>query len=196
MALARTTVRSGVAQRASVSSSRVVRVAAVQKGESSVQGLQLAAASLALAGLMAGAADAKVILAQPELKKVFQSDGSAPVVKKTGVSPALKAAGFKEPAAKQAPKPQAVSSSTSGGLDPRSVALPGALLLGVGGYFAISKVDAGFADFVYNAAVRDSNDYAGFEPLLKAEGGYVPPGTKKVKAASKKGGVGGFFGKK
>lgn len=32
MALARTTVRSGVAQRASVSRSRVVRVAAVQKG--------------------------------------------------------------------------------------------------------------------------------------------------------------------
>lgn len=35
-----------------------------------MQGLQLAAASMALAGLMAGAADAKVILAQPELKKV------------------------------------------------------------------------------------------------------------------------------
>ncbi len=39
-------------------------------GQSSVQGLQLAAASVALASLMAGAADAKVILAQPELKKV------------------------------------------------------------------------------------------------------------------------------
>lgn len=32
--------------------------------------------------------------------------------------------------------------------------------------------------------LQDSNDYAGFEPLLKAEGGYVPPtGTKKVRTS-------------
>ena len=31
--------------------------------------------------------------------------------------------------------------------------------------------------------LQDSNEFAGFEPLLKAEGGYVPPtGTKKVRS--------------
>jgi hypothetical protein len=33
---------------------------------------------------------------------------------------------------------------------------------------------------------QDSNDFAGFENVLKAEGGYVPPsGTKKVRCAAR-----------
>lgn len=169
-----------------------MRVAAVQKGESSVQAATLAVASMALAGLMAGAADAKVIMAQPELKKVFQNDGSVAAPKKAAAPSGVSASD-----AKAAPKPKAVEISTSGDIDVRVIALPAALAAAAGGYFVLTKVDAGFADFLYNAASRDSNEFAGFEPLLKAEGGYVPPtGTKKVKAAVKKGGLGGLFGKK
>jgi hypothetical protein len=61
---------------------------------------------------------------------VFQNDGSAAPVKKASVPAALKEAGFKTPAAKEAPKPKAPkqnpTSSQGGDLDPRAVALPGA----------------------------------------------------------------------
>jgi hypothetical protein len=68
----------------------------------------------------------------PRRAQVFQSDSSAPAAKSGGVPAALREAGFKTPAAKEAPKPKAAAkpktpevSVQGGDLDPRAVALPG-----------------------------------------------------------------------
>ncbi|KAG2483986.1 hypothetical protein HYH03_017153 [Edaphochlamys debaryana] len=153
------------------------------------------AAVVAAAALVAAPANAGVVLQKQELKKVFQDDGSAPAPVKQSepfkwTPPTFSAPSTSadKPAAAAAPKAEKKAESSSEGpsLDPRSVALPGALLVTVGGFFAATKVDPSFGEWLQTTADRDLNNYVGFESTLKAEGGVVYPkaGTKKVKAAS------------
>lgn len=125
--------------------------------------------------------------------QVLQSDGTKPAPK------AAAAASAGKPAAK---KENRVAETSSGGISPQAVALPGALAVIAGGAFAISKLDEGFFEFMEATSAKDSGlDGAGYETLLKAEGGLsgARAGTKKVKAKASGGGgggLGGFFGKK
>ncbi|KXZ44031.1 hypothetical protein GPECTOR_75g755 [Gonium pectorale] len=189
-----------------VRSRRSVRVSA-HKG--AFEQAQVAAAAVAAAALIASPANAGVVLQQPELKKVFQDDAPAPAPVKRefkGLTPpslpspkpaAEKAAVAKPAAAEKVPE----ASEQGNDVDPRSFALPGALVLTVGGFFAASKIDGTFNEWFMEAMAKDSNNYAGYEPTLKTDNGVVFPkvaaGTKKVKAAtgSKKGGF-PFGGKK
>ncbi|KAG2430454.1 hypothetical protein HXX76_009977 [Chlamydomonas incerta] len=179
-------------------SRRSVRVSA-HKG--AFEQAQVAAAAFVAAAVIAAPASAGVVLQQPTLKKAFQDDAPAAAPVKREFK------GMGAPSLPQAPKVEAEKpkkaeavESTSGGLDPRSVALPGALVLTIGGFVAASKIDGSFNDWFMEAFVRDSNNYAGYEATLKSDNGVTFPkasaGTKKVKAAtgSKKGGF--PFGKK
>lgn len=168
--------------------------------------VQVAAASVVAAALVASPANAGVILQQPELKKLFQEDAPAPAPVKREYKPfsvglpsaPAPAEAEKAAEAPKAKKVEAAESSSGLDLDPRSIALPGALALTIGGFFAASKIDNGFSEWIITATVKDSNDIgAGYEPAIKTDGGAVlkaAAGTKKVKAATKKGGS--LFGKK
>ncbi|GIL72170.1 hypothetical protein Vretimale_461 [Volvox reticuliferus] len=194
---------------AAVSATRSRRSVKVSAHKGAFEQVQIAAAAVAAAAFLASPANAGVVLQQPELKKVFQDDAPAPAPVKREfkglTAPALpKVADAPKPAA-AAPAPEkkkeAVSESGSD-LDPRSIALPGALALTIGGFVAASKIDTSFNEWFIEAVVKDSNNYAGYEATLKTDAGVVFPkavatGTKKVKAAtgSKKGGF-PFGGKK
>ncbi|PNW75831.1 hypothetical protein CHLRE_12g558900v5 [Chlamydomonas reinhardtii] len=183
-------------------SRRSVRVSA-HKG--AFEQAQVAAAAFVAAAVIAAPANAGVVLQQPVLKKAFQDDTpAAPPPKREfrGLAPPALPQSDAPNVAAEKPKKAEVVESTSGGLDPRSVALPGALALTIGGFVAASKIDGSFNDWFMEAVVRDSNNYAGYEATLKSENGVTFPkvaagGTKKVKAAtgSKKGGF-PFGGKK
>lgn len=165
----------------SAAAPRAVRAQAAKPASSAGLLAAVASATLLLSGVPQ--VEAKVILEQPALKKVLQSDGSAPA--------AAPAAG--KPAA--AKKQQKVAETSGGGLSPQAIALPGALALIGAGTVAISKVDEGFFDFMEATSAKDSGlDGAGYETALKAEGGFsgARAGTKKVKAKA----GGGLFGKK
>lgn len=184
MALAQCKRAAGV-RGAAASRARTVRVSC-QKG--ALQQVSVAAASFAAAVMLAQPADAGVVLIQPERKKLFQSDETSAAAPVKRELKALGAPSTPAPAAAAAPAPKAESSSEGADLDPRSVALPGALALVLGGAFAASKIDGGFDKFIMGAMYKDSTDYAGYEPTLKVESGPIFPksaGTKKVsKAAS------------
>ncbi|PNH12900.1 Cytochrome b6-f complex subunit petO, chloroplastic [Tetrabaena socialis] len=187
----------------SARSRRSVRVSAHKGG---LQQVQLAAAAVAAATLLAGPADAGVVYQQPERKKLFQDDAPAAVVTKREfkglTAPSLPGASSDAPKAAAAPKKEVVSEQGTD-LDPRLFALPGALVLTIGGFVAASKIDTSFDAWFMEAFVRDSNNYVGYEVSLKTDAGVTFPksatGTKKVKANSsagtKKGGF-NFFGKK
>jgi len=164
--------------------------------------VQTVAAAIAAAALLqASPASAGVVLEQPQLKKVFQDDGTpaAPAPKKEIILPGMRskaAPATKAEAKAAAPKKQDVSEQ-GGDLDPKSIALPASLALIAGGAFAWSKVDEDFEEFFTKASVKDSSQLgAGYEPDLKGGNGVVAKkktvagskagsraGTKKVKAA-------------
>ena len=51
---------------------------------------------------------------------------------------------------------------------------PGAIL-GIAGVAALATtVDSKFVDFIDKATLRDCNNFAGYEPALKGEGGVAP----------------------
>lgn len=149
---------------------------------------------------------------KPILKKLFQDDSPPPAPVKRefrGLQdfslPSAPAPDTKAEAPK-AEKPKPAPAEINGDLDPRSIALPGALALTIGGFLAASRIDGGLNDWFIEAVVKDSNKIAaGYEPNLKTEGMTMPNksidrariigGTKKVKATAgtKKGGL---FGKK
>lgn len=189
--------RSSVAQAATGSRRTSVRVCCAKQSQtSSVQKASALAAFAAAALLNAHPASAGVILEQPTLKKVLQSDEtSAPAPKREIILPGMrskqapKVAGAKQAAAKKAPPP----SVQGGDLDPRAIALPGTLALIAGGAYALTKVDEGFLDFMTDASCKDSGAIgAGYEEAIKGGALAIKPksrpaskaGTKKVKAAS------------
>ncbi|GLC34659.1 hypothetical protein PLESTB_001237600 [Pleodorina starrii] len=193
---------------AAVSAGRSRRSVKVSAHKGAFEQVQVAAAAVAAAALLASPANAGVVLQQPELKKVFQDDAPAPAPVKRefkGLAPPALPSAVEAPkpaAAAPAEKKKEVVSEQGNDLDPRSIALPGALALTIGGFFAASKIDTSFNEWFIEAVVKDSNNYAGYEATLKTDAGVVFPkaavaGTKKVKAAtgSKKGGF-PFGGKK
>ena len=65
-------------------------------------------------------------------------------------------------------------------------------VLGIAGAAALaSSVDSSFSDFIDKATLRDCNNYAGYEPALKGEGGVSPPAGGRAAPAKK-----GLFKKK
>lgn len=169
---------------------RVVRVSAHKAGAEGLRAPLAAVALTAFTLLSSTPVEAGVVLQQPELKKVFQGESAPPPAPKPLPSPPPVAA--KVEAKKQEAKKEEKKEEGEGGfsLDPRAVALPGAVA-GVGGlFFAASKLDNGWNEFFAEAMVRDSNNYAGYEPLIK-EGdvavlGRGTKGTMKVKTQKKK----------
>ena len=133
--------------------------------------------------------------------QAFQSDGEVAVSKPFEVPNPFSKSSQKAPAAKSESKKAEVESYSSGGIDFRSIALPGALVL-VGGLGAVATaLDPEFSSFIDKATIRDSSiQGVGYEGSIKStytgEGfGFiypVDPNAPKKKAASK----GGFFGKK
>lgn len=195
---------SGVAQKqATPSRSRSVRVCCAKQDAQKGALLALGVAAL----INVAPANAGVILAQPQVKKVLQSDAAAaPAPKRELILPGMRSKSNSSAATSAAPKaaPAVKVQETSGDdLDPRSVALPGTIALIAGGAFALTKIDEGFGDFMTSASCKNSNDIgAGYETSLKGDGALAlkaksRPGTKKVKAASSKGGnpLGSFFNK-
>lgn len=203
-----------VAQKAATPArTRAVLVSCSKQSESVVQKVQTVAAAIAAAALLqASPVSAKVILEQPQLKKVFQDDGpSAPAPKRDIILPGQrsKAPAAGAPAAK-APEAKKPEVSEQGGISAQSLALPASVLALAGGFFAWSKLDDGFEEFFTKASLKDSNLLgAGYEAEIKAGGNGVvkrkpaaKTGTKKVKAAktTAKAGVssplGSLFGSK
>ena len=122
----------------------------------------LAAAALAAALLFASptSVDAKVVLAKPETKKVFQGEKAAP---RAPTAPkAKKAAGG---GAGAAVLPSLGNAGT--------LALPAALLAVGGGLVAAQSVDPRFAEVLDKGSLRDSNEYAGYEVRAQEKGGSV-----------------------
>lgn len=192
---------SGAAQKAAAPArSRAVRVCCAKQGDNVLQKVQTVAATVAAAALLhVSPVSAGVVLEQPQLKKVFQDDGTAaaPAPKKEIILPGMRskaAPAANSEAAKPAKKVE-VASSSGGDIDPRSIALPGALVAIAGGAFALKNLDEDFEDFMRTASAKDSNvDGVGYETAIKGGNGIVArkgsppsskPGTKKVKAASK-----------
>uniref|UniRef100_A0A061RKY6 Uncharacterized protein n=1 Tax=Tetraselmis sp. GSL018 TaxID=582737 RepID=A0A061RKY6_9CHLO len=144
---------------------RVVRVQAQyteNKGTSAVR--QFAAAGLA-AGLLLGTAPAQagVQLVKPEVKKVFQSDGTPKVdVASAETAPA--------PAPKAAPAPSVAGEGPS----VPQIAIPSAIVGLVGLTAAAATLDGEFNEFISEGLLKDSTDYAGYEPALKE--GQLPKG--------------------
>lgn len=165
--------------------------------------MKLLAASIAAAALLqSGSADAKVIFEKREAKKLFQAVPEQPKKAAEAVTKeAKKAAGeFKLPSI------SAPSVTTSGGdIDVRAVALPGAIIAILGGGFALSKIDPGFAEMMSEASAKDSTSFAGYEQSLKDVAAKANPKTllkkpanksgKKTAASPKAGGIRGLFGK-
>lgn len=165
--------------------------------------MKLLAASMAAAALLqSGSADAKVIFEKAQTKKLFQAVPEEPKKAAQAVTKeAKKAAGeFKLPSI------SAPSVTTSGGdIDPRTVALPGAIIAILGGGFALSKIDPGFAEMMSEASSKDSTSFAGYEQSLKNVAAKADPKTllkrpanksgKKTSASPKAGGIRGLFGK-
>jgi len=193
---------SGVAQKqAAPARSRTVRVCCSKQGESHVQKASAFAAFAAAALLQASPASAGVILEQPQIKKVLQSDAppAAPAPKREIILPGMRSKQAAAPKVADAPKAKAAPQASVQGadLDPRSIALPGTLALIGAGAFALTKIDEGFVDFMDEASAKNSNDIgAGYETAIK--GGALAAtkpkskpsskaGTKKVKAGSKSG---------
>ena len=180
----------------------------------------LAAAALLLA---APSADAKVILAKSNPKKVFQGEASTPrersapaekAAKKAGggfafVTPSigpptgvlalpgeLEGEGKRERMGRVVPQAASPSPSPSHLLSSHLLSSssihfffflslsfsffsfffpsPGAIL-GIAGVAALATtVDSKFVDFIDKATLRDCNNFAGYEPALKGEGGVAP----------------------
>lgn len=198
----------GVAQKAP-SRARTVRVSCSKQGQSAVQKVQTMAAAIAAAAMLqVSPVSAGVVLEQPQLKKVFQDDGTpaAPAPKKEIILPGMRSKAPKADAPKAAaPKKQEVSEQ-GGGLSPQALALPATIAIIGGGAFAWSKLDEDFEDFWDNASAKNSNLLgAGYETdikggngvVAKKKGGATKVGTKKVKAAkSSSSPLGSIFGSK
>jgi hypothetical protein len=156
-----------------------------------VQKASAFAAFAAAALLQASPASAGVILEQPQIKKVLQSDETAaPAPKREIILPGMrsKQAPKTADAAKPAAAKKAPEASVQGGdLDPKAVALPGTLALIGAGAFALTKLDDGFLEYMDEASCKNSGiDGAGYEPAIKA-GALAAAGKPKSRPASKPG---------
>jgi hypothetical protein len=166
----------------------------VERKQTVLEGAKLMAAGLAAAALIAvaPAAEAKVILSQPEVKNFV-----------TGAEPAKAAAssgGAAAPAKTKAYRPPPAA-ETSEGFDFKPLVLPVTLVGLAGGAFALTVIDPGFAEMMVEGGSKDSRSFAGYEPGLKdtpffggsgsvpssVPGGAAPKNAAAPKKAKKKG---------
>lgn len=119
-----------------------------------VDGSKVMVAGLAAAALLVGAqsADAKVILTQPEVKNFVKN-----------TAPASSSSSKSAPAVKRSPP----AAQTSDGFDFKPLVLPLTLVTVVGGGFALTSVDPGFAEMMVEGGAKDSRFFAGYETGLK-----------------------------
>jgi hypothetical protein len=168
---------------------RHVSFAGTERKQPLMEGIRFLAAGLAAASLVAGvpAADAKVILVQPEVKNFVKDTPKAAPSGEAKAAPT-----------KRAPPPAA---ETSEGFDFKPLVLPLSLALVGAGGFALASVDPGFAEMMVEAGAKDSRSYAGYETGLKdtpffGGSGSIPtsvPGGASSKAATSKTKKKGFF---
>ncbi|NJA61024.1 hypothetical protein HC023_34675, partial [Streptomyces sp. NEAU-H3] len=166
-------MKTAVSSRAAASKARsAVRVEAFN-GERAM----LSVATLAAAAMLAGPADAGVILVQPQLKKAFQESEAAFVRSEKGVEKVVKA-----PAVSAG---KAVSETISEGfsIDPRLIALPGCVGFIGALAFAASKLDDEFEEFMEGTMIKDNSigNGVGYEENIKSTyGGIYGEPTKKA----------------
>lgn len=173
--------------------SRTRMVCQASQGQASAQ---FAAAAMAAAVLISATpVHAGVVVQQPTLKKLFQSDGEPAQVKER----AFRVPGAKSDAppvaAAEAPKPKTSEPIGEFGVDPRVIALPASIAGIVALGFAASKIDGGFVEWITEsgAVVRNSDNWAGFEEELKPDNYFWNPtpgatgkkGTTKVNKGTK-----------
>jgi len=170
--------------------------------------------------LQSSPANAKVIFEPVQTKKVFQ--GAAESVKQAASDAKDAAPSIGLPSAPSIglpkvnlPKLTPTVLTDSGDIDPRAVALPGALLAIGGGALVLSKIDPGFSEFMGSTSAKDSSATgAGYEQELRSGGDSLVKGAKEAKkkvgatinkkantggkqkkaGASKGGGLRGLFG--
>lgn len=125
----------------------------------------------------APAAEAKVILQQPEVKNFVKGTEPAPAAKTSSSAP-------------KAPRKNE-NAGDPDGFDVKILALPASVGAVVGAYFALSAIDPGFTEFMAEASTKDSRGFAGYETSLKdtpffGGSGDVPKSVAGKKAAPKK----------
>jgi hypothetical protein len=171
---------------------------AAEERRSFADGAKLLAAGLAAAVLVAGApaADAKVVLKQPDVKNLVTGAGYS----SSSSAASSSAAAAPKVEAPRAPPPAAMTSSDA---DYKGLVLPLSLVVVAGGGFAWYSLDPGFAEMMVEGGSKDSRFFAGYEVGLKdtpffGGSGEVPKASPlggKV-APKKKGSVFGTFGTK
>ena len=126
------------------------------------------AVGLAAAALVATApaADAKVILVQPEVKNLV-----------TGYQPKAASSSSNGGSGKAAKaKKLPAAAEVSGKTDIKPFVLPLSIVTIAGGAFVVKTLDPGFAEVSAEWGAKDSRAYAGYETSLK--NGSIPTGTK------------------
>jgi hypothetical protein len=130
---------------------------------------RLLAAGLAAAALVAGApaAEAKVVLVQPQVKNFV-----------TGYEPEKKDAPAGSSSSKRAGAPRGPppAASSTEGFDPTPLALPAALAALAAGAAAVTTLDPGFAKMMVEGGAKDSRGFAGYETELKETPFFGVPG--------------------
>lgn len=171
-----------------------------QQQRQQLASLPLLVAGLAAAGLIgASGAEAKVKFQQPDrpVKQFFQRDPNAPQPPKVENPAKGDGGGFKLPSfsapsfsAPSLPNLPAGPKEVAGGIDARTIALPGAVIGIAGLGFALTKLDPGFSKVLYETVIKDSNSGAagaGYEEVLKGGADQIGKtlnrgsGTKRIK---------------
>lgn len=184
-------------------------VVKAQKGEAEWHtkfGVHLIAAGLTAATLLGqpSIAEAGVVIEQPKTKKVFQGGPRPPKPAETEVSeggglqlpsiglPSISLPSISLPSIGLPALPEfsGLNITPVETLDPRTVALPGAILGITGVAYLSYKYDAGFRSMIREGMVKDSNDFAGYEEDIDEyaaqAAGQISKGTKKISKAVKK----------
>ncbi|KAI8113414.1 hypothetical protein M9435_003416 [Picochlorum sp. BPE23] len=158
---------------------RVSVVASAQKENATITVTKTLLSGFAAATLLvsAPAAEAKVVLQQPEVKNFVKGTEPAPAAKTSS-------------SATKAPRKNQ-NAGDPDAFDIKVLALPVSVAAVVGGYFALNAIDPGFSEFMAEASAKDSRGYAGYETALKdtpfyGGSGDVPKTVAGKKAATKK----------
>lgn len=198
-------------KRSAVSSRRQL-VCRAQAGEADWNkkiGVPLLAAGLALSASLGhvDTAEAKsgVVIEQPKSRKLFQGQKKPAEPKPTESSqgPSLPSVSLPSVGLPSVSLPSVGLPSlptpdlsglnitpSAGGLDVRTIALPGAILGLAGAGFAAYSLDSGFRSMMREGLVKDSSDYAGYEVAVDDYAAQAKDalnkGTKKISKAAKK----------
>lgn len=169
-------------------------------------GVHLLAAGIALSVSLGqpNIAEAGVVMEQPKSRKLFQGQKKAPAPKPVEAassggglslpSVSLPSVGLPSISLPSLPTPDLsglnITPGGGGGIDPRVIALPGAILGIAGAGFAAYTLDGGFRSMMKEGLVKDSSEYAGYEEAIDdyaaQAAGAASKGTKRISKAAKK----------